>query len=145
MQETQVPSLGWKDPLEDKMATHFSLLAGKIPWTEEPGRLQSMGVTKSYNWVIEDTHTIEICPYHILCLVCISLMTNDVEYLCMCLLVLHKYKCSSWSFFMSFLAHFSLDCLNLFEEKENVLGRTQRGINTHARKWLPWNLKTGQG
>ena len=43
MQETQVQFLGWEDPLEKKMAAHFSTLAWKIPWTEEPGRLQSMG------------------------------------------------------------------------------------------------------
>ena len=39
MQETQVQSLGWKDPLEKGMTTHFSILAWRIPWTEEPGRL----------------------------------------------------------------------------------------------------------
>ena len=43
MQETRVRSLGWEDYLEKEMATHFSTLAWKIPWTEEPGRLQSMG------------------------------------------------------------------------------------------------------
>ena len=42
MQETQVPSLGWEDPLEKGMATHSSILAWRIPWTEEPGRLQSL-------------------------------------------------------------------------------------------------------
>ena len=41
--ETQVRSLGREDPLEKEMATHSSTLAWKIPWTEEPGRLQSMG------------------------------------------------------------------------------------------------------
>ena len=41
-QETRVQSLGWEDPLEKDLATHFSILAWKIPWTEEPGRLQSM-------------------------------------------------------------------------------------------------------
>ena len=41
--ETQVQSLGWADLLEKEMATHSSVLAWKIPWTEEPGRLQSMG------------------------------------------------------------------------------------------------------
>ena len=41
-QETQVPSLGQKDPLEEKMATYSSILAWKISWTEESGRLQSM-------------------------------------------------------------------------------------------------------
>ena len=43
MRETQVQSLGWEDPLEKEMATHFSTLAWNIPWTEKPGRLQSMG------------------------------------------------------------------------------------------------------
>ena len=43
MQETQVQSLGWADPLEKEMATHSSTLAWKIPWLEEHGRLQSMG------------------------------------------------------------------------------------------------------
>ena len=43
MQETWVRSLGQEDPLEKEMATHSSMLAWKIPWTEEPGRLQSMG------------------------------------------------------------------------------------------------------
>ena len=43
MQETQVRSLGQEDPLEKEMATHSSILAWKIPWMEEPGRLQSMG------------------------------------------------------------------------------------------------------
>ena len=43
MQETQVQSLGWEDLLEKEMATHFTIFAWKIPWTEEPGRLQSMG------------------------------------------------------------------------------------------------------
>ena len=42
MQETWVQSLGWKDPLEKGMATHSSILAWRIPWTEEPGGLQSM-------------------------------------------------------------------------------------------------------
>ena len=43
MQETQVQTLGWKDPLEKGMATLSSILAWEIPWREEPGGLQSMG------------------------------------------------------------------------------------------------------
>ena len=43
MQETRVQTLGWKDPLEEGMATHSSTIACRIPWTEEPGRLQSIG------------------------------------------------------------------------------------------------------
>ena len=43
MQETQVLSLSWEEPLEKGMVTHSSILAWRIPWTEEPGGLQSMG------------------------------------------------------------------------------------------------------
>ena len=46
VQETWVQSLGWEDPLEKEMANHSSTLAWKIPWTEEPGRLQSMGLQR---------------------------------------------------------------------------------------------------
>ena len=47
VQETQVQSLGQEDPLEKEMATHSNILAWKIPWTEEPGQLQSMGHKES--------------------------------------------------------------------------------------------------
>ena len=43
VRETRVQSLDWEDPLEKEMATHSHILAWKIPWMEEPGRLQSMG------------------------------------------------------------------------------------------------------
>ena len=49
MRETQVGSLGWEDPLENKMATHSSILAWKMPWTKEPVGLQSMG---SQSWTV---------------------------------------------------------------------------------------------
>ena len=45
-QEMLVPSLGQEDPLEEKMATHSSTLAWRIPWTEEPGGLQSLGTER---------------------------------------------------------------------------------------------------
>ena len=47
MQETQVPSLGQEDPLEKEMKTHSSILAWEIPWTEEPGKLQTCGCKES--------------------------------------------------------------------------------------------------
>ena len=51
MEETWVWSLGWEDLLEKEMATHSSTLAWKIPWTGEPGRLQSMGLQRvGHNW-----------------------------------------------------------------------------------------------
>ena len=46
LQETWVPLLGWEDPLEKEMATNSSILIWRIPWTEEPGGLQSMGVQR---------------------------------------------------------------------------------------------------
>ena len=52
MQETWVWSLGGEDPLEKEMATHSSILTWKIPWTEDPGRLQSLGSQRvGYDWV----------------------------------------------------------------------------------------------
>ena len=63
MQETWVWSLGWEDPLEKGMASHSSILAWKIPWTEEPGGLQSMGRRESdmIEWLTH-THTpVRVC------------------------------------------------------------------------------------
>ena len=55
MQMTQVWSLGWDDPLKKEVATHSSVLAWKIPWTEESGRLQSMG-SQSCTWLRKQAH-----------------------------------------------------------------------------------------
>ena len=49
MRETQVQSLGQEDPLEEEMATHSRILAWRIPWTEEPGGLQSVGLQRVSN------------------------------------------------------------------------------------------------
>ena len=46
MQNTQIQSLEWEGPLEEEMATHSSILARKVPWTKEPGGLQSMGLQR---------------------------------------------------------------------------------------------------
>ena len=54
--ETQVQTLGWEDILEKEMATHSSILAWRIPWTEEPGPIQSMGSQKSQT-LLNDKHT----------------------------------------------------------------------------------------
>ena len=51
MWEMRVQSLGWEHPLEKKMASHSSILAWKIPWTEEPGWLQPTGLQKSQTWL----------------------------------------------------------------------------------------------
>ena len=56
MPETQVPSLRQEDPLQKEMATHSNILAWKIPWTEYPGGLQSMGSQRvRRNWATEHT------------------------------------------------------------------------------------------
>ena len=58
VQETRVPSLGWEDPLEKEMATHSSILAWKIPRTEDPGRLHSLGSQRvRHNWATWLSHT----------------------------------------------------------------------------------------
>ena len=57
VREAQVQSLGWEDPLEKEMPTHSSTLAWKIPWTEEPGRLQSMGSQRvRHDWATSLYH-----------------------------------------------------------------------------------------
>ena len=58
VQETQVRSLGQEDPLEEEMATHSSILAWRIPWTEKPGGLQSMGLQR-----VEHSRAIEHAVY----------------------------------------------------------------------------------
>ena len=64
MQETRVQSLGWDDPLEEEMTTHSSTLSWRIPWTEEPGGLQSMGHKEldTTKWII---HTVDVKNYFI--------------------------------------------------------------------------------
>ena len=57
MQETQVQSQGWKDPMEYKIAAHSNILAWKIPWTEEPDELQSMGLQRVRYVEPWSTHT----------------------------------------------------------------------------------------
>ena len=66
MQETQVQSLGWEDPLEKKMATHSSILAWRMPWTEEPGGLQRMHCKQSdttERLSLSLSHTVQISSF----------------------------------------------------------------------------------
>ena len=61
MWETQVQSLGWEDPLEKEMAIHSSTIAWKIPWTEEPGRVQSVGSQRvGHDWTFQSLSQILI-------------------------------------------------------------------------------------
>ena len=61
MQDTVVQSLHWEDPLEKEMETHPSIVAWRIPWTEEPGRLQSMGSQRvRHDWVTITSLSVKI-------------------------------------------------------------------------------------
>ena len=71
MQETQVQSLGQEDPLEEEMATHCSILAWEISWTEEPGKLQSMESQRV-------GHELETKQEHILVYMCRSVEIGRV-------------------------------------------------------------------
>ena len=72
MWETRVPSLGWEDPLAEGMATHCSVLAWRIPWTEEPGGLQDVGCKES--------NTAEQLHFHFYFPLCpISISKNPVQ------------------------------------------------------------------
>ena len=68
MQKLQVGSLCWEDPMEEEMATHSTILARIIPWTEEPGRLQSTGSQRAgHDWSKRlHTHTIQSFSYFLL-------------------------------------------------------------------------------
>ena len=74
MQETWVWSLGWEDPLEKETATYSSILAWKIPWTEEPGGLQSMGL-QSWTWLSTQTYRIIITSVKNLAPVILNIFT----------------------------------------------------------------------
>ena len=58
MQKTWVRSLGWEDPLEEELATHSSILARKIPWTEEPSGLQSIALQRDTTEATEQEHSV---------------------------------------------------------------------------------------
>ena len=76
MWETRVRSLGQEDPLEKEMATHSSTLACKIPWTEEPGRLQSRGSQRvGHDWAISHGHTVVVYL-----LSCVWLCCDPIDY-----------------------------------------------------------------
>ena len=95
VQETWVPFLGQEGPLEKKMATHSSVLAWTVPWTEEPGGLQSMGVTKesdmteqisththTHMHIHAHTHTVDSCGYWQVMATAWPPVTSDIECCC---------------------------------------------------------------
>ena len=95
MQETWVPSLGQEDPLEKEMATHSSTIAGKIPWTEEPDKLQSMGSQRvRHNWATSlSLHLLIPSSHSILPTPPPSLATQVYLYVCESFFVLLVSSC----------------------------------------------------
>ena len=86
MRETWIRSLGWEDPLEKEVATHSNILAWRIPWTEEPGGLQSMGLQRvGHDWA---TFTFTITAYVTYVLsACGSLNLHTYIPMCSCVCV----------------------------------------------------------
>ena len=93
MLETWVQSLGWEDPLEKVMATHSSILAWKIPWTEEPGRLQSMGSV--INWGHFFLNFYELLPSHHSCFISKYLQTLFISQWGKSYCIIHLHHCRS--------------------------------------------------
>ena len=91
MRETQVWSLGWEDPLEKGMATHSSLPAWRIQWTEEPGGLQSMGFQRIIQDWTTNTHTHTHTHTHI-----IKLLPHSLSQMVMCVRVEKVKDLLSW-------------------------------------------------
>ena len=90
MQEIWVQPLGWEDPLEMEIATHSSILAWEIPWTEEPNGLQSMESQRvGHNLVIKQQHS---NTYDVLTLLGLDLYFSDD------LLMLSTFSCTCWLF-----------------------------------------------
>ena len=81
MWEIWVQSLGWEDSLEESMATHSSILARKSPWTEEPGRLQSMGSQRvGHEWSTKAQHYISNCDRWVIRLTLLDLQKIWITY-----------------------------------------------------------------
>ena len=101
MQDTRVRSLGWEDPLEKEMATHSSTVAWRIPWREEPGRLQSMGSQRvGHDWATSLTLNL------------ISVSRSLFSSIFVCFLD-SKYEWKNTVFVFLFLTYISLNTLKI--------------------------------
>ena len=81
MQKTQLQSLGGKDPLEKKMETHSSILAWTIPWTEEPGRLQSLGSQRAGHSLATEHQTYPYLDWMFVTWICRFIKIHQIVHL----------------------------------------------------------------
>ena len=130
--ETRVQCLGWEDPLEMEMAIHSSILAWKIPWTEEPGRLQSMG-SQSRTQMSNFTFFFFMWAH-------LSVWINPTS------LFLDVWLCVSlsfpWCVVICFLV-FSLMCGYVFPCYSLMCGYVFPCLFISARWWSPWRWERG--
>ena len=113
MQETWGPSLGWEDPLKKGKVTHSSVLAWRIPWTEEPGGLQSVWSQRAgHDWVTNTLPTFGFarlfiffpwrsggCKWYLIYNI-MHLISKEIKYLYICLLILHAASVKCLSFYL---------------------------------------------
>ena len=128
MQETWVRSLGWEDPLEKGMATHSSVLAWRIPWTEEPGGLQSVGSQSRTR--LRDSRLRKACnsPCMLFCVPCGSLRASpDIH------LGVNTSCCGQYFFFFPFW-HREVKSHSCWEA----------GLGLEARASVSWSLCTSR-
>jgi len=131
MQETWLQTMDQEDPLEKEMATYSSILAWEMPWTEEPGRLQSIGSQKSQKWLSHETTTS--------LLTVLEPITNKWAF-SLCLLLLFPLHCfpdsipfDSVSPFHPVLQNSSYDCLIMAKNKRKK-GRKGRKPEIKIKK-----------
>jgi len=116
MRETRVLSLGWEDPLEKEMAIHSSTIAWKIPWTEEPGRLQSMGSQRvRHDWATSRSRSFTL---HQSSISRVTIYSLDVLLSQVCLVLLSQFWTSQ---LFHFQFCFFLTCIQISQETGKVV------------------------
>ena len=136
MRETQVRSLGWEDPLEKEMATHSSILAWRIPWSEEPGGLHSMGSQRvGHDWATSFSLSFHFNFFYIYLLF----------FLCVCVFFFNLPEVFFWIFPGGSVKH-----PTMWENQVQSLGREdllEKEMATHSGilAWkIPWMVELGR-
>ena len=147
IQETQIWSLGWEDPLEKDMAAHSSILAWKIPWTAEPGRLPSMGSQRvGHGWTtsLSLSHSVSLCWASTVCQAVTFISSFRMH------LLVFSNKVDFKAFYMDIdtmlnsvkISYWCIRPLHTFSglELTHLWIIYFSGLQNHYRWWLqPWN------